>query len=295
MQDEGVAAEVTADVADATSSPERGLSTVFEDEASASASATHFDPAFGRRFAERALDALVVVRGSRVLDVACGTGIFARLAARVAGPAGLVLGVDTSSPALEVAAKVDIGGTVQWRQWDGGRLPVDDASFGVVACQHGLTRFRQPVAVIKEMHRVLAPGGRLGITTWGPIEENPAFAAELDAAIKVGLGHSGVVDSLLQACSLHRVDDLLALVHQVGLTDVSCRTVRMLATLPPVAEWVRVYPSLPPLAEVWQDCDQQARIEFLARAAELLRPFEHDGVLRVQASSRLLVARMPSA
>lgn len=295
MQHEGVAAEETADVADPTTSSDRGLSAGFEDEASASASATHFDPAFGRRFAERALDALVVVRGSRVLDVACGTGIFARLAARVAGPAGRVVGVDTSSPALEVAGRVDITGTVQWRKWDGGRVPVDDASFDVVACQHGLARFRQPLAVVEEMRRALVPGGRLGITTWGPIEENPAFAAELDAAIKVGLGDSGVVDALLQACSLHRVDDLLALVHQVGLTDVSCRTVRMLATLPPVADWVRIYPSLPPLADVWRECDQQARIEFLARAAELLRPFEHDGVLRVQASSRLLVARTPAA
>ena len=69
----------------------------------------------------------------------------------------------------------------------------------------------------------------------------------------------------------------------------------MLAMLPPVAEWVRVYPSLPPLASAWNDCDQQTRIAFLNRAAELLRPFEHDGVLRVQASSRLLVARAPQA
>jgi SAM-dependent methyltransferase len=267
----------------------------FPDEASASAAAAHFDPAFGRRFAERALDALVVVRGSRVLDVACGTGIFARLAARITGPGGRVVGMDSSAPALGVAARVDITGTVEWRQWDGGRLPVKDAVFDVVACQHGLARFSDPLALVEEMRRALVPGGRLGITTWGPIEENPAFAAELDAAIKVGLGDSGVVDGLLQACSLHRVDDLLAMVHEAGLTDVSCRTVRMLATLPPVADWVRIYPSLPPLADVWQQCDQQTRIQFLARAAEMLRPFEHDGVLRVQASSRLLVARTPTA
>ncbi len=262
-----------------------------DDEASASAVATHFDPAFGRRFAERALDALVVVRGARVLDVACGTGIFARLAARVAGPGGRVVGIDAAGPALEVARRVDITGMVSWESWDGGRLPLPDAAFDVAGCQHGLQRFSHPVPILEEMARVLVPGGRLGIMTWGPIEENPAFAAQLDAAIKSGLDSSGVVDSLLQACSLHRTDQLLALAHDAGLRDVSCRTVRMLATLPPVVEWVRVYPSLPPLAGAWQHCDQQTRIQFLARAAELLRPFEHDGVLRVQASSRLLVAR----
>lgn len=267
----------------------------FVDEASASAAATHFDPAFGRRFAERALDSLVVVRGARVLDVACSTGIFARLAARVAGPGGLVAAVDDAPAALAVARRVDITGMVQFQEWDGGRLPYADGTFDVVACQHALHRFVDPVPVLEEMRRVLAPGGRLGITTWGPIEENPAFAAQLDAAIKAGLSGSGVVDMLLQSCSLHRVEDLLSMARQAGLADVSCRTVRMLATLPPVAEWVRIYPALPPLAAAWQDCDQQARIQFLARAADLLRPFEHDGVLRVQASSRLLVARTPVA
>ncbi len=263
----------------------------FEDEASATASATHFDPAFGRRFAERALDALVVVRGARVLEVACGTGIFARLAARVVGPGGRVAALDLSGPALEVGRRVDITGAVEWGSWDEGALPFEDASFDVVACQHALARLADPPAAVREMCRVLVPGGRLGLITWGPIEENPAFAAELDAAIKAGMGDSGVVDALLEACSLHRVDDLVSMVRQAGVTDVSCRTVRMLANLPPVAEWVRVYPSLPPLSTAWRHCDQQARIQFLSRAAELLRPFEHEGVLRVQASSRLLVAR----
>ena len=63
----------------------------------------------------------------------------------------------------------------------------------------------------------------------------------------------------------------------------------MLAALPRVSQWVRVYPSLPPLSQAWRDCSQQARIQFLARATELLRPFEHDGVLRVQASSCLVI------
>ncbi|HUO49570.1 MAG TPA: hypothetical protein VMU09_12115, partial [Acidimicrobiales bacterium] len=97
------------------------------------------------------------------------------------------------------------------------------------------------------------------------------------------------------AFALHRAEDLVALAERAGLVDVSVRTVRLLAALPRAAEWVRVYPTVPPLSRAWQDCDQQARVRFLARATELLRPFEHDGVLRVQVSSRLLVARAPFA
>ena len=265
----------------------------FDDEASTSAYAQHFDPVFGRRFAERALDALVVVRGGRVLDVACGTGIFARMAAHVVGPAGRVVGIDPSPAVVEAARRIDITSIVDWRNWEGSPLPFDSETFDVVACQHALHRFGDPVAVLEDMRRVLAPGGRLGIMTWGPIEENPAFAAELDAVIKSGLDKSGVVEVLLDAFAYHRIEDLRELAHEAGFTDVSCRTVRMLAALPRVSQWVRVYPSLPPLAEAWRDCPQQARIQFLARATELLRPFEHEGVLRVQASSRLVVARAP--
>ncbi|HEY7946463.1 MAG TPA: methyltransferase domain-containing protein [Acidimicrobiales bacterium] len=265
----------------------------YDDEESATLHAQYFDPAFGRRFAERALDALVVVRGARVLDVACDTGVFARLSAHVVGPAGSAVGIDPSAIAVAVARHIDPTSTVNWQQWDGGGLPFADGSFDVVACQHALHRFADPIALLQEMRRVLGPGGRLGITTWGPIEENPAFAAQLDATVKAGLDDSGVVESLLDICAWHRADDLEQLALRAGLVDASCQAVRMMAALPRVAEWVRVYPSLPPLCRVWPECDQHVRVQFLARATELLRPFEHDGVLRVQASSRLLVARRP--
>lgn len=252
--------------------------------------AAQFDRAFSRRFAERAVDALLVVRGSRVLEIACGTGVFARLAARVAGADGRVVALD-GEDALDAARRLEPSSSVQWWRWDGGVLPFEEGRFDVVACQHRLPHLPDPVGLVAEMARVLAPGGRLGLTTWGPIEENPAFAVQLDAAIKAGMAGSGVVDALLEACSMHRVDDLLRTVEAAGLSDVSCRTVRMLAGLPPVDQWVRDYPALPPLSAVWSDCDEVARATFLARVAELLRPFEHDGVLRVQASSRLVVAR----
>jgi len=270
-----------------------GFRAAYDDEASATSYAQHFDPAFGRRFAERALDALVVVRGARVLDVACGTGVFGRLAAHVVGPGGRTVGIDPSAIAVATARRIDPTSTVDWQQWDDDRLPFDNGSFDVVACQHALHRFPDQVMVLEEMRRVLVPGGRLGILTWGPIEENPAFAAQLDATVKAGLDDSGVVDALLDAFAWHRPEELEQLARGAGMVDISCQTVRLLAALPRVAEWVRVYPSLPPLSQVWGDCDQTARMQFLARATELLRPFEHDSVLRVQASSRLLVARRP--
>ncbi len=208
-------------------------------------------------------------------------------------PPGRVVGIDPSAIAVSTARQIDPTSIVEWEEWDDGGLPFDNGTFDVVACQHALHRFPDPVLVLEEMRRVLAPGGRLGITTWGPIEENPAFAAQLDATVKAGLDDAGIVEALLDPFTWHRDDDLEDLARRAGLVDISCQAIRMLAALPRVAEWVRVYPSLPPLSQIWEDCDQRARVQFLSRATELLRPFEHDGVLRVQASSRLLVARRP--
>jgi SAM-dependent methyltransferase len=265
------------------------------DAETAPACAQHFDAAFGRRLAEKALDGLVVVRGARVLDVACGTGAFARLAAHVTGTNGQVVGVDPAKAAIDTARRVDPTSAVEWRRDDLEDLPFADASFDVVACQHALHRFPDRARIAAEMRRVLLPGGLVGVMTWGPIEENPAFAVELDAVVKAGLDGSGVVESLLDAFALHRPEDLVGMAEQAGLVDASVRTVRLLAALPPAADWARVYPAVPPLNGAWHQCDQQARDRFLARATELLRPFEHDEVLRVQVSCRLLVARAPLA
>ena len=215
------------------------------------------------------------------------------MAAHVVGPGGKVVGIDPSPATVKSARRIDVTSIVEWWDWEGSPLPFDDESFDVVACQHTLHRFNEPAAVLEDMRRVLAPGGRLGVMTWGPIEENPAFAVELDAIVKSGLDQSGVVEVLLDAFAFHRLEDLRELVHDAGFTDVSCRTVRMLAALPGVAQWVRVYPSLPPLSHAWRDCHTAGPHPVPGPGSELLRPFEHEGVLRVQASSRLVVARAP--
>ena len=253
-----------------------------------------FDGAFGRRFAEKALDALVVVRGARVLDVACGTGIFARLAAHVTGAGGHVVGIDPVGRADRHGAAHRHHQQRRWRCATTSPCCLSQtAAFDVVACQHALHRFDDPVRILEEMRRALGPGGRIGVTTWGPIEENPAFAVQLDAAIKAGLEGSGVVDMLLDAFSTNRAEDLIDLAAQAGFVDVSVRTVRMLVALPAPQNGCASTRRSRRSPAAWQDCDQQSRVQFLARATELLRPFEHDGVLRVQASSRLLVARRP--
>jgi ubiquinone/menaquinone biosynthesis C-methylase UbiE len=121
--------------------------------------------------------------GERVLDVACGTGSVARRAIREVGSEGTVVGLDLSKAMLQVARQVssEIEPAIQWHEGEANDLPFPDASFEVVFCQQGLQFFRDPSAALREMHRVLAPSGRLALAVLRSIGDNPGWALLADA------------------------------------------------------------------------------------------------------------------
>jgi len=112
--------------------------------------------------------------GDRVLDIACGTGIVARLAKKHLGPSATVVGVDANSEMLAVARRV--APEVDWRQGDAVALPLRDGErFDVVLCQQGFQFFSDHAAAALQMHRALMDGGRVGISTWRSDEEFPVL------------------------------------------------------------------------------------------------------------------------
>ena len=111
--------------------------------------------------------------GGRVLDLACGTGIVARLAKARVGAAGRVAGLDAAAPMLEVARKM--APEVEWREGDAASLPFGAGEFDAVVCQQGFQFFRDKAAAAREIRRVLAPRGRAVIATWRSLEESPCF------------------------------------------------------------------------------------------------------------------------
>lgn len=115
--------------------------------------------------------------GERVLDVACGTGVVTRLATERVGLSGTVVGSDVSPSMLAAAERASEGLPITWREASATDLPFDDASFDLVLCQQGLQFFPDRGMALREMRRVLAPDGRLGLAVWGPQDESPGFAA----------------------------------------------------------------------------------------------------------------------
>jgi ubiquinone/menaquinone biosynthesis C-methylase UbiE len=166
-----------------------------------------------RPFAEHVIVELDVAAGDRVLDIACGTGIVARLARQRVGETGKVVGVDLSPAMLTVAREV--AEDIEWREGDARALPVDESEqFEVVICQQGLQFVSDRAAAAREMRRALVAGGRLAVSTWRPDEELP-FPRELRAVAErqVGpivdrrhsFGESGPLEALLEAAGFRGV------------------------------------------------------------------------------------------
>jgi SAM-dependent methyltransferase len=132
------------------------------------------------------LDALDLKAGEAVLDVACGPGSVARVAAIEVGPGGRVTGVDLSSAMLTIAQAKPVApdaAPIEYHEAPADRLPVADADFDVAICQQGLQFFPDRAAALAEMRRALRPGGRVGIAVWAEIDQAPPFAA-LEGAIR---------------------------------------------------------------------------------------------------------------
>ena len=140
------------------------------------------DPAnsFWERFGRRTVERLGLRPGACVLDVCCGSGASAIPAAEAVGVSGSVLGVDLAEGLLELArGKAKRRGlrNLDFRAGDMLDLGLPAASFDAVICVFGIFFVPDMPAAVRELWRLVSPGGKLAVTTWGPRLFEPANGA----------------------------------------------------------------------------------------------------------------------
>lgn len=109
---------------------------------------------------------------ARVLEIAAGTGVVTRAAARVLPASVDLVATDLNQPMLDHAEAVGTTRPVRWQQADAMQLLFEDASFDVVFCQFGAMFFPDKVRAFAEARRVLRPGGTFLFNVWDRIEDN---------------------------------------------------------------------------------------------------------------------------
>src|SRR5436190_8153758 len=134
-----------------------------------------FVPALFAEWAQPVCDAAQIRPGDRVIDIACGTGVAAREAAKRSGARGEVTGIDRNSGMLAVAREQ--APQIDWLEGRAEALPFDDDSFDAALCQFGLMFFEDKALALREMRRVIGPGGRAAVAVWDRVENSPGYAA----------------------------------------------------------------------------------------------------------------------
>jgi len=119
-----------------------------------------------RRWRDRAIDALKLTRGARIVDVCSGTADLA-IAATTRVPGASVVGVDFAHEMLRLGLPKVRGKRISLVRGDATRLPLPDASCDGATIGFGIRNVQQPELALAEIARVLRPGGRLAILEFG--------------------------------------------------------------------------------------------------------------------------------
>jgi ubiquinone/menaquinone biosynthesis C-methylase UbiE len=193
-------------------------------------------PAIFVRWLPTFLDLTSPQLGNRVLDVACGTGIIAREVLSHVGSSGRVVGVDINSSMLSMARALEP--SMDWREGDAQDLPFADGEFDIVVCQQGLQFFPDREVALREMHRVLIPGGRVALASWCEIESSPGQNALTQATEK----HVGpeAATLLSGAFRLGDVEYFQALLEDAGFHDVQIRREKKMANFSSPEAFARI-------------------------------------------------------
>jgi SAM-dependent methyltransferase len=232
----------------------------------------YFVPAIGLPLAVDLVEAAALQAGERVADIACGTGVVARLAAEQVGPDGAVTGVDLNPGMLAVAQSVPADGApIAWREADAAATGLPDAAHEAVLCQLGIQFFPDRAAAAREMRRLLAPGGRILVNVPRPTEMFEILEQAL--AEHVSRDAAAFVASVFSLSDASALEQLFA---GAGCDDVAVETARRRLRLAPPEEFLWQYIASTPLAPSFAAVDERTRAALARDVAERWEPFAGD-------------------
>ena len=228
--------------------------------------------------------------GEAVLDVACGTGVVAVAAAQAVGAGGRVLGVDLADAMVQTCRQraQQLGlGQAAFERMDAEQLQLPDAGFDLALCALGLMYVPDADAALRELHRVLRPGGRAVLAVWGHRARcgwAPLFGIVDDEVrsevcpLFFGLGQG---DALVRRCAAAGL--------QVGVQRRRSDTL----DYADAADACAAAFTGGPVALAWSRFDAVARDRVQRRYLASIAPWRHGAGYRVPAEYLLVAATRP--
>jgi ubiquinone/menaquinone biosynthesis C-methylase UbiE len=248
-------------------------------------------PAFMLPAAKEAIELAVPQAGDKVLDVACGTGLVARLIAQRVAPGGVIRCLDFDPAMIAVASELvecPPGVDLTWHCASALSMPFGDKEFDMVVCLHGLQFMPDFGAALKEMRRVMKPGARLLIAVWGAIER-----CEGHLAVFRGLERRQVTPTaMLKAFVLGEREKLETLATSSGFNEVSISTVQGRVRFPSAQHFVEALAAGAVAARhALAGLPESQQAAFMDEMREEFRQYEDHGGVAPPNEQLVLVAR----
>ncbi|MEE9449598.1 MAG: methyltransferase domain-containing protein [Ignavibacteriaceae bacterium] len=233
-------------------------------------------------------------KGSRILDLATGTGIVAQLLAGQVGLNGSVFATDINGEMLALARKRCAGliPAVKFIECPAHPLKISSNSFDFVICQQGFQFFPDKKLAAQEIYRVLCDGGKIIATTWQSVVECQFFGAICNALNMIG--ESEMSDMMRVPFDFMPKSELINYFESAGFVNVRLGRQEQDLVIGGGEEHAIEVAYSTPIGPKLHSLPDERQVQFQKKLIELLSELSDDGITMGRMVSNVLSAEKPS-